>query len=122
MGKCQAGDCGISCEGECICFASTENPSDCDCSCDGPILVAIALRNYAAYPNALIDVHAVDMPLIRVAEWFEDLFPEQILVPASKVHTRININVKATKVADFIKDIGLVPRSEPLVGRQEANS
>lgn len=121
MGKCQAGDCGISCEGECICFASTKNPSDCECSCEATTLPPVAVsafRRYAADPEALIDVQASDVPLLRIAEWFEDLFPQQILVPASQISNRITTTATGIKVGDFIKDVGLIPKSEPLRGRK----
>jgi hypothetical protein len=83
-----------------------------------PIVVS-AFNSYFADPEALIDVMAVDLPLIRLAEWFEYLFPEQIFVPASKIHAHITTSVTAIMVSDFVKDVGLVPRNEPLVGRQE---
>lgn len=118
MGKCNAGDCGISCEGECICFASTENPSDCECFCDAPPIVVSAFRRYAANPEALIDMMAADMPLIRVAQWFEYLFPEQILVPVAKLQTRVTTSFTGIRVNDLIKHVGLVPSNETLVGRE----
>jgi hypothetical protein len=77
-----------------------------------------AFRRYAADPEALIDVQASDVPLLRIAEWFGDLFPQQILVPASQISDRITTTATGIKVGDFIKDIGLIPKSEPLRGRK----
>jgi hypothetical protein len=118
MGTCHAGQCVIFCDKECICFASTKNPADCECQCDAPVVAAVSpFRKYAADPEALIDVMASEIPLIRLAEMFEYLFPEQVLIPAAKIHERITTDVTAITVADFVKNVGLVPRSEPLVGR-----
>jgi hypothetical protein len=77
-----------------------------------------AFSRYAADPEALIDVQASDVPLLRIAEWFEYLFPEQILLPASQIHARVTTTAAGVKVSDLIKDMGLVPRSEPLLGRK----
>jgi hypothetical protein len=81
-----------------------------------------AFRRYAADPEALIDVQASDVPLLRIAEWFEDLFPQQILIPASQIGDRVTTTATGIKVGDFIKNIGLIPKSEPLRGRNFADS
>ena len=59
-------------------------------------------------------VPASDVALTRIAEWFEYLFPQQILVPASQIRDRVTTTATGIKVGNCIEDIGLIPKSEPL--------
>jgi len=65
----------------------------------------------------------MEMPLIRLAELFDYLFPNQIMIPASKARAKITTDkaIRQTKLGDLIEQIGLVPVKKPLVGRALAD-
>lgn len=33
MAKCQSGNCGISCKGDCVCMSIVEDPDNYECYC-----------------------------------------------------------------------------------------
>jgi hypothetical protein len=75
-----------------------------------------------ADPEAYVDFAAAGMPLVRLAEWFDRLFPGQILIPASKARAQVTTETLShIKLADLVERIGLVPASKPLVGRPLVN-
>jgi hypothetical protein len=63
------------------------------------------------------------MPLIRLAEWFDLLFPGRILIPASKARENVTTDkvLEQMKLGDLIERLGLMPIKKPLVGRSLAD-
>jgi hypothetical protein len=70
----------------------------------------------------LMNFTASEMPIARLAEWFEMLFPGQILVPASKLGGTYTTDgpIRDVKLGDLIEKIGFVPIKKPLAGRELA--
>jgi hypothetical protein len=64
------------------------------------------------------------MPLVRLAELFNDLFPGQILIPVSKLQDKVTTEgvVRQIKLADLVEHVGLVPVRTPLRGRPDRPS
>jgi hypothetical protein len=62
------------------------------------------------------------MPLIRLAEWFDLLFPGQIMIPASRAREHITTGkiLEKMKLGELIEHLGLVSL-KPLVGRTLAD-
>ena len=67
-------------------------------------------------PEAYVDFTASEMPLTRLAEMFDDLFPGQILIPAEKLGEMVTTDgaLRRIKLADLVEHVGMVPRSRPL--------
>jgi len=62
----------------------------CECWCENislPPLKKLRVRE-ARDPEAYVNFSASGMPLVRLAELFDDLFPGQILMPVSKMQER----------------------------------
>jgi hypothetical protein len=59
------------------------------------------------------------MPLVRLAELLDDLFPGQILVPASKLQEKVTLDepLRGIRLGDLVERLGLVPVRTPLQGR-----
>ncbi len=116
MPECGVDDCGISCEFGCYCVAAG---ASCECGCENETLKAEELFDGVVDPDAYVSFTAAEMPVSRLAEWFDFLFPEQILIPASKVRATITTDgvMREIKLGDLIKELGLTPAREPLVGR-----
>ncbi len=73
-----------------------------------------------ADPEILVDFTASNMSLFSLAEWFEWLFPEQIMIPASKIRATFSTDgvVEQIKLGDLVEYVGLVRGATPLVGRE----
>lgn len=119
MPKCELGECGISCEFGCSCMEWIGG--HCECECENVSLFEKPVDGVVD-PEAYVNFTATEMPLVRLAAWFEFLFPGQILIPASKAETEVTTDgvVKEIKLGDLIKHVGLATARKPLVGRDFA--
>lgn len=133
MGKCQSGNCGITCTGECMCFSSTENPDDCDCSCDDSVPIPvpkpanktrnfivkggkkIPLNKYRSRikitPQARYDVCAHNIAVTTVAQFLDKHLPNRILIPTNKLTKKVNLSLKNKTFRQIIIASGLVLKS-----------
>ena len=118
MPECQLDDCGISCEFGCSCMSDA---AGCECCCEHislPPLKKLRVRE-ARDPEAYVNFSASGMPLVRLAELFDDLFPGQILMPVSKMQEKVTTDeeLRQIKLGDLVGYLGLVPVRTPLPGR-----
>jgi hypothetical protein len=122
MPKCQLDGCGISCEFGCSCMSTV---GGCDCECENQTLPAFSwLKGMErADPELVVNFTASDMPIVRLAEIFDLLFPGQIAIPASKARVRVTTDqvIRQVKLGDLVETIGLAPLKKPLVGRSVAD-
>jgi hypothetical protein len=114
---CQLDECGISCEFGCACMSDA---AGCECWCENvslPPLKNLSVRK-TRDPEAYVDFTASGMPLTRLAELFDDLFPGQILIPASKLQDKVTTDgvVRQIRLGELIGHVGLVPVRTPLQG------
>lgn len=117
MADCEIGECGICCPGACYCMDA--GIGGCECWCD-PVMRFTKPRGIDGVvdPEMPVDFVATDMPLVRLAAWFDFLFPGQILIPASKAHKQVTTEkLKQIKLGDLIEQVGLVALKKPLAGR-----
>jgi hypothetical protein len=49
-------------------------------------------------PEAYVNFSASGMPLVRLAELFDDLFPGQILMPVSKMQEKVNTDEELRQI------------------------
>src|SRR5712672_280397 len=63
----------------------------------------------AGDPGAYVNFSASGMPLVRLAELFDDLFPGQILMPVSKVQEKVTTDegLRQIKLGDLGAYLGL---------------
>lgn len=126
MPECSLGDCGISCEFGCSCI---EDIAGCYCSCENislpPFVNSGGFRlklkgAKRADPERLVNFTATNMSLLSLADWLEWLFPEQIMIPASKLRATFSTDgvVRQIKLGDLIEHVGLVRNVSSLVGRE----
>jgi hypothetical protein len=119
MPECQLDDCGISCEFGCSCMSDA---AGCECWCEN-ISLPLSLKKLrvreARDPEAYVNFSASGMPLVRLAELFDDLFPGQILMPVSKMQEKVTTDeeLRLIKLGDLVEYLGLVPVRTPLPGR-----
>jgi hypothetical protein len=59
------------------------------------------------------------MPLTRLAEMFDDLFSDQILIPAGRLNETVTTDgaLRRIKLAHLAEHVGLVPRADPSAAR-----
>lgn len=118
MPECGLDECGISCDAGCACMSAA---GDCDCWCEEKKLTEFKwLRGKdRADPEMIVNFTATEMPFTRLAEMFEFLFPDQILIPASKASAKVTTGeaIRQIKLRDLIERLGLLPAQNPLVGR-----
>ncbi|MDK8181727.1 hypothetical protein [Paenibacillus sp. UMB4589-SE434] len=118
MGKCDGRTCGISCEGACTCMIVGDEHTDCECWCHPWSSPPVPRGMNKSDPEKMIKFFVCDeMPLSSLGYFFDNLFPEQILIPASKVNTQVTTQLENIKIGDLIEELGLVVVKKPLVGR-----
>ncbi|OJD97650.1 hypothetical protein A9487_25995 [Bacillus cereus] len=121
MGECQIfGEvCGISCPGACHCMYAG---AGCECWCepwsDPGVGPQVPKGMNKSDPEIMIEAYVCNqMPLSSLGYFFDNLFPGQILIPASKFETQVTTKVENIKLGDLIEELGLVVVKKPLVGR-----
>ena len=115
MPECSLGDCGISCEFGCSCVQSG---SVCYCSCENQTLPMAKLFNGPVDADTVVSFTATEMSLVTLAEWFDALFPDQILIPAAQARSTVTTDgvEEDIRLGDLIRNLGLRTTSESLVG------
>ena len=118
MPECQLDDCGISCEFGCSCMSDA---AGCECWCENislPPLKKLRVRETGG-PETYVNFSASGMPLVRLAELFDDLFPGQILIPVSRMKDTITTDkeLRQIKLGHLVEFLGLVPVRTPLQRR-----
>src|ERR671919_303738 len=121
--ECELDDCGISCEFGCACMSYV---GGCECWCENVSLPAFRRPRgmERADPEMYVDFTASGMPIVRLAELFDFLFPGQIMIPASNGRAQITTGetLRQIKLSDLIEHVGLVTTRKPLVGRDFVHS
>ena len=117
---CQLDECAISCEFGCACMS---NLAGCECWCENvslPPLTRLQVRNNPD-PETYVDFTASGMPLVQLAELFDDLFPGQILIPAAELQEKVTTDevIRQIKLGVLVEHLGLVPARRPLRGRAD---
>lgn len=121
MAECSIADCGISCPGACYCMDT--GIGGCECWCEGDPFTKPRGVDGVFDAEMYVDFSATDMPLSRLAVWFNFLFPDQILIPASKVNKQVTTGeLRKVKIGDLVEQVGLVAVRKPLVGRDFGHS
>ncbi|PEB22162.1 hypothetical protein COF68_17920 [Bacillus toyonensis] len=115
MATCSMGNCIIMCPAGCGCIG-TKGGNWCDCFCSYSGFKTPTGIDQAD-SEMIVDFCAKDLPLTYLASYFDFLFPDQILIPASKSHIQVTEELKQVKLGALIEKIGLVPAKKPLVGR-----
>jgi hypothetical protein len=95
----------------------------CECWCENvslPPLKKLSVWN-TPDPEAYVNFTASGMPLTRLAELFDDLFPGQILIPASKLQDKVTTDgvLRQIRLGELVGHLGLVPVRTPLQGRTD---
>jgi hypothetical protein len=115
---CELDGCGISCEFGCACMSY---PGGCDCWCENVTLPALARPRGMDHVDAemYVSFTASGMPLTRLAELFDFLFPGQIMIPAANARNKITMQqaIRDIKLGELVEHLGLVPTRKPLTGR-----
>src|SRR5262245_46302301 len=121
MPICELDGCSISCHVGCSCVSAF----GCECECEDETLPAFKWLHgmERAEPEMIVNFTATEMPIIRLAEWFDLLFPAQIAIPAGKARAQITTDkaIRQIKLGDLIEQIGLVVLKKPLLGRALAD-
>jgi hypothetical protein len=109
MGQgCEAGGCGVSCNGGCACWADADNPNDCHCSCSPP-RSQLREEKYSLYFDSLdkeIDLFTKDFPFIELAHIFEKITPYRLSIPTRSLNTNVTVRITRVPLGEVLKDIG----------------
>jgi hypothetical protein len=119
MPECQLDDCGISCEFGCSCMSDA---AGCECWCEN-ISLPLSLKKLrvreARDPEAYVNFSASGMPLVRLAELFDDLIsgpdPDAGLQDAGEGHHRRGATSDQARRSRRVSRA--VPVRTPLPGR-----
>ena len=105
MATCEVGPCRIHCPASCICSWNPETEK-CICWC-------MNSRRRLRKPKGLtlkskIETSINCTKLTFVAQYFEQLFPNQFAIPASKMNKKIKLKKVNTSFAAIGKQVGLI--------------
>ncbi len=105
--KCQSGNCGISCKGCCWCTSITEDPDNCECGCfeilkpankrtkEGKKIPFLRYkRRIKINPQTRYNICTHDVSITTLAQSFDKVLPNRILVPANKINKKVNLSLK----------------------------
>lgn len=110
-GEAGSARCKIECLGGCACVYVWET-NQCTCECFGDGLLP-PTRGLAL--GTRIDITVAGLPLGPIAVCLDRLVARDVLVPASRVDTKVNLRLKRVTFSAAIKALGLSTR--PRVGR-----
>lgn len=109
-------DCGSSSSGAACC------PSDVTCSCDHtlPECACECIDEFTPVtrprmPTDIISLSAKNASLYSLAVYFNKLFPGQIAIPVSFIHTRIGFDFRYITISETIDRLGLIRLRNQLI-------
>jgi hypothetical protein len=118
--KCSAGPCGISCDTDgCSCTSSWSNPDDCSCECIQSVLarnrsskvqqvpIVRFKRRIRTYPQSRYNVCYHNVPITILAQSYDKIFPNRILVPANKLTKKVTLSLKGKTFKQIVISSGL---------------
>jgi hypothetical protein len=126
--KCFAGNCAAFCSSGCYCISSSKNPNACFCDCEAMYKPAnkrgkkpanITLKGGKKIPfnryKPKIKLTVVDrynicahsVPIATLAQSFDKVLPNRILVPANKLTKKVNLSLKNKTFRQIIISSGL---------------
>ncbi len=114
MATCNAGgDCRIHCPGGCGCIYVHET-DECICKCYN----GEPTDNVKEYSlGNLISISVAGLQLGQVGAHLDGLLAREVLVPASRVHEKVNLRVKRASFSKVIRTLGLSTRIPVKAGR-----
>jgi hypothetical protein len=116
MAKCQAGECGVSCRGGCICIAHPGTPpgtpGDCFCECDPPTVMSRGSLEWLTLETE-VNFVAKDMSLVGLASSVERRFPGRTAVPSASVDSRVTMQVENVRFDELLQECGLIVLEDP---------
>jgi hypothetical protein len=126
MAKCDTGVCGVSCVGACFCWGPVVLPAACGCSCE-PVVVTRRenkpakgvkkipfmkfKRMIKENPQTRFNICARDMPITGLAQSFDKVLPNRILVPANRLNKKVTLSLKNNTMNEIINSSGLTLKS-----------
>lgn len=122
--KCSMGDCGISCDTDaCECSSPMSNPDDCQCSCLQTLPAnrptkGVKKFSFLRYkrrvkvnPQSRYNICFRNVPITTLAQSFDKVLPNRILVPANKLTKKVNLSLKNKTFRQIIISSGLTLKS-----------
>ena len=117
MGKCEAGDCGVSCSGGCDCIAEIDNPSHCSCRCDPETVVSSSELEWLTL-DTVVNYDAKEVPLLTLAKAVEGRYPGRTAIRSALVDSRVTIRVENTRFSELLEKVGLIVLEDPQVSEK----
>ncbi|HEY9399456.1 MAG TPA: hypothetical protein VIP29_06135 [Nitrososphaeraceae archaeon] len=118
---CEAGECSKACLGNCMCMAVVGRPDLCSCTCfpvTQPASKRITRRQMIPFlrlikenPQARYDICARNAPITLLAQSFDKVVPNRILVPANQVTKKVNLSLKNKTFRQIVIASGLALKS-----------
>ena len=126
--KCFAGNCAAFCSSGCYCISSSKNPNACFCDCEAMYKSAnkqgkkptnITLKEgkkvqFNKYkprikvtPGATYNICAHNVSITTLAQSFDKVLPNRILVPANKITKKVNLSLNNKTFRQIIISSGL---------------
>jgi hypothetical protein len=109
MPGCEAGDCGVSCAGGCVCVATG---SDCYCVCDPETTKSSGSSEWLEM-DTVVSYDAKDLSLITLARVVESRHPGRTAIPSSNVDSRVTMKGDNMAFADLLQAMGLIVFEDP---------
>jgi hypothetical protein len=122
--SCQSGECGISCRRgySCTCWTSVYS-GRCHCECythsildpyqyrQRKTIPFVGKRGTKVDPQAKYNVCIKGVPITRLAQTFDIIFPNKILLPADRVNEKVTLSLKNKTLRQIVSATGLTLKS-----------
>jgi hypothetical protein len=123
--SCSVGKkCGISCNTDaCECSYPTGHPENCACTClqtqpafspanrVKKISILKYKRRIKANPQSRFDICLRNVPITRLAQSFDEVLPNRILIPANRLTKKVNLTLKNKTFRQIVISSGLTLKS-----------
>jgi hypothetical protein len=130
MAKCgPINGCGVSCIGSCLCWGTpiildSQAPThNCGCTCGDPgdkpakggkkIPFMKFKRMIKENPQTRFNICARDASITFLAQSFDKVLPNRILVPANRLNKKVTLSLKNNTLGQIISASGLVLSQKP---------
>ena|SRR3712207_3344868 len=110
--KCEAGACGVSCPGGCLCLWHPPNPADCECECDPPTVMSGGAPEFLTFDTE-VNFEAKDLRLVSLAKSVERWFPGRTAIPSASVDSQVTMQVENVRFDEVLQECGLIVMEDP---------
>jgi hypothetical protein len=121
---CHCGPCAIVCPAPkgCYCGCTVSIKGTCNCGCLRPVIIVVKGRKKGKKflrfkrminenPQERLNFCIRNASITSLAQEFDEILPNRILLPANKVDKKVNLSLKNKTFSQIVSATGLILKS-----------